>query len=35
MVETAQAWLPAIREAGADLVIALAHTGIDRGRTTR
>jgi len=28
MVETARAWLPEIREAGADLVIALAHTGI-------
>src|SRR6056297_140483 len=31
MVETARAWLPAIREAGADVVIALAHTGIDPG----
>ena len=31
MVESARAWLPAIRGAGADLVIALAHTGIDRG----
>ena len=31
MVETARAWLPAIREAGADLVIALAHTGIVPG----
>ena len=31
MVETARAWIPAIRAAGADLVIALAHTGIDTG----
>ncbi len=31
MVETARAWLPAIRRAGADVVIALAHTGIDTG----
>jgi len=31
MVETARARLPAIRDAGADIVIALAHTGIDPG----
>jgi len=31
MVATARAWIPAIRAAGADLVIALAHTGIDTG----
>ena len=31
MVETARAWLPAIRGAGADVVIALAHTGIAPG----
>lgn len=28
MVEAAAAWVPEMREAGADLVIALAHTGI-------
>jgi len=28
MIEAARAWLPQIREAGADLVIALAHSGI-------
>jgi 2',3'-cyclic-nucleotide 2'-phosphodiesterase / 3'-nucleotidase len=28
MVETAAAWVPEMREAGADLVVALAHTGI-------
>lgn len=28
MVESAAAWVPEIREAGADLVVALAHTGI-------
>ncbi|MGY6537190.1 MAG: 5'-nucleotidase C-terminal domain-containing protein [Pararhodobacter sp.] len=28
IVETARAWVPEMREAGADLVIALAHTGI-------
>ncbi|MET4102299.1 2',3'-cyclic-nucleotide 2'-phosphodiesterase/3'-nucleotidase [Roseovarius sp. MBR-78] len=31
MVETARAWLPAIRGAGADIVIALAHSGIGAG----
>lgn len=31
MVECAQAWLPALREAGADIVVLLAHTGIDAG----
>ncbi|OSP56493.1 bifunctional 2',3'-cyclic-nucleotide 2'-phosphodiesterase/3'-nucleotidase [Pseudoruegeria sp. SK021] len=28
IVETAQAWLPQIKEAGADIVIALSHSGI-------
>ena len=28
IVETARAWVPEMREAGADLVVALAHTGI-------
>lgn len=28
MVEAATAWVPEMREAGADLVVALAHTGI-------
>ncbi|WP_158515973.1 bifunctional 2',3'-cyclic-nucleotide 2'-phosphodiesterase/3'-nucleotidase [Pararhodobacter sp. CCB-MM2] len=32
MVETARAWVPEMREAGADLVIALAHTGIGAAR---
>ncbi|SHL38038.1 2',3'-cyclic-nucleotide 2'-phosphodiesterase / 3'-nucleotidase [Roseovarius marisflavi] len=31
MVEAARAWVPVIRAAGADLVIALAHTGIGEG----
>lgn len=29
MIEAARAWLPSLKAAGADLVIALAHTGID------
>lgn len=29
MVPSAEHWVPRLREAGADLVIALAHTGID------
>ena len=28
IVESAHAWVPEMREAGADLIIALAHTGI-------
>lgn len=32
IVETAQAWVPEMREAGADLIIALAHTGIGSAR---
>lgn len=28
IVETVAAWLPEIREAGADIIVALAHTGI-------
>ncbi|MFD1251305.1 Trifunctional nucleotide phosphoesterase protein YfkN precursor [Devosia equisanguinis] len=31
IVETAEAWVPAIREAGADIVVALSHSGIDTG----
>ncbi|MDQ2066822.1 5'-nucleotidase C-terminal domain-containing protein [Xinfangfangia sp. CPCC 101601] len=30
MLETAQEWLPKLRAAGADLVICLAHIGLDR-----
>lgn len=30
MVETAAAWVPVLRAAGADLVVLLAHTGIGR-----
>ncbi|WP_164736635.1 bifunctional 2',3'-cyclic-nucleotide 2'-phosphodiesterase/3'-nucleotidase [Pararhodobacter zhoushanensis] len=32
IVEAARAWVPEMREAGADLVIALAHTGIGSAR---
>ena len=32
MVEAARAWVPEMREAGADLVIALAHSGIGGAR---
>lgn len=31
IVETAKAWVPQIREEGADIVIALSHSGIDIG----
>jgi 2',3'-cyclic-nucleotide 2'-phosphodiesterase / 3'-nucleotidase len=31
IVESAKAWLPEMRERGADLVVALAHTGISSG----
>lgn len=31
MVESARAWLPMLRAAGADLVIMMAHSGIDPG----
>ena len=34
IVETAQAWVPEMREAGADIVVALAHTGIGAARIT-
>jgi len=34
IVETAQAFVPEMREAGADLIIALAHTGIGSARHT-
>src|SRR5690606_12765020 len=32
IVETAQAWVPEMREAGADIVIALSHSGIGSAR---
>lgn len=32
IVEAARAWVPEMREAGADLIIALAHTGIGESR---
>lgn len=32
MIEAAQAWVPEMREAGADIVLALAHTGIGAAR---
>ncbi len=32
IVETAKAWVPEIREAGADIVIALSHSGIGSAR---
>jgi 2',3'-cyclic-nucleotide 2'-phosphodiesterase/3'-nucleotidase len=31
IVESAQAWLPELRQAGCDLIIALAHSGLDAG----
>ena len=31
MVEAAAAWIPEMREAGADIIVALAHTGIADG----
>jgi 2',3'-cyclic-nucleotide 2'-phosphodiesterase/3'-nucleotidase len=31
IVETAQAWVPKIREEGADIVVALSHSGIEGG----
>lgn len=34
IVESARAWVPEMREAGADLIIALAHTGISSARHT-
>ncbi len=33
MVQSAQAWLPEMREAGADIIVALAHTGLGHPRT--
>ncbi len=32
IVETARAWVPEMREAGADVIVALAHTGIGAAR---
>ena len=32
IVESARAWVPEMREAGAHLIVALAHTGIDAAR---
>lgn len=34
ITEAARAWVPEMREAGADLIIALAHTGIGSARHT-
>ena len=34
IVESARAWVPEMREAGADIIIALAHTGIGAARHT-
>ena len=34
IVESARAWVPEMREAGADLIVALAHTGIGAARHT-
>jgi 2',3'-cyclic-nucleotide 2'-phosphodiesterase/3'-nucleotidase len=31
IIETAQAWVPAIREEGADIIVALSHSGIEGG----
>src|SRR5690606_13087119 len=33
IVEAAKAWVPEIKEAGADIVIALSHSGIDARQT--
>jgi 2',3'-cyclic-nucleotide 2'-phosphodiesterase/3'-nucleotidase len=33
IVEAARAWVPEIKEAGADIVIALSHSGIDANKT--
>ena len=34
IVQTAEAWVPEMREAGADIVVALAHTGIGSARAS-
>ncbi|MHA1546494.1 MAG: bifunctional 2',3'-cyclic-nucleotide 2'-phosphodiesterase/3'-nucleotidase [Alphaproteobacteria bacterium] len=34
IVDAAQAWVPEMREAGADIIIALSHSGIDASRRT-
>ena len=33
IVEAAKAWVPVVKEAGADIVIALSHSGIDANKT--
>jgi 2',3'-cyclic-nucleotide 2'-phosphodiesterase / 3'-nucleotidase len=33
IAETARAWLPRIKAAGADVVVAIAHSGFERGET--
>ena len=33
IVETAKAWVPQMKEEGADIVVALSHSGIDANRT--
>lgn len=33
IVEAAEAWVPAMKEAGADIVVALSHSGIDVKKT--
>ncbi|MBK8456969.1 MAG: bifunctional 2',3'-cyclic-nucleotide 2'-phosphodiesterase/3'-nucleotidase [Phyllobacteriaceae bacterium] len=33
IVETAKAWVPQIKEEGADIIVALSHSGIDPNRT--
>ncbi len=33
IVEAAKAWVPEVKEAGADIVIALSHSGIDANQT--
>ena len=35
IVETAAAWVPQMKEEGADIVIALSHSGIDANKTER
>jgi 2',3'-cyclic-nucleotide 2'-phosphodiesterase (5'-nucleotidase family) len=35
IVETAAAWVPQMKEEGADIVVALSHSGIDANQTDR